>query len=172
MSADALPTPALPPLPEARAWEDVGSNRCARKRPVHWHAPSPLFTAEQMQDYARAALSSHQAATDKESLTVAPVVALGGEKGEAGLMCPGCLGSGEGGLVNNWGHDEQAVCSICKGSGEVGAPASKARMLTREEIAECCGGCRTNSAIETWIERGIARFCVENGIPLPTKGGA
>jgi len=30
---------------------------------------------------ARAALSSHQAATDKESLTVAPV-ALGGEKGE------------------------------------------------------------------------------------------
>ena len=41
------------------------------------------------------------------------------------------------------------------------------RMLTSEELAECCGGCRTNSAIETWMQRAIAKFCEVNGITFP-----
>jgi hypothetical protein len=40
------------------------------------------------------------------------------------------------------------------------------RMLTSEELADCCGGCRTNSAIETWMRRAIERFCKVNGIVL------
>jgi hypothetical protein len=41
------------------------------------------------------------------------------------------------------------------------------RMLTSEELADCCGGCRTNSAIETWMQRAIVRFCKVNSIELP-----
>jgi hypothetical protein len=41
-----------------------------------------------------------------------------------------------------------------------------ARMLSPEELSDCCGGCRTNSAIETWMRRAIERFCAVNGIPL------
>lgn len=41
------------------------------------------------------------------------------------------------------------------------------RMLTSEELADCCGGCRTNSAIETWMQRAIAKFCEVNGITFP-----
>ena len=42
------------------------------------------------------------------------------------------------------------------------------RMLTSAELAECCGGCRTNSAIETWMQRAIVRFCEVNGIARPS----
>jgi hypothetical protein len=44
--------------------------------------------------------------------------------------------------------------------------ARLARMLTTEELAACCGGCRTNSAIETWMRRAITRFCEANSIAL------
>lgn len=44
--------------------------------------------------------------------------------------------------------------------------ARLARMLSPEELADCCGGCRTNSAIETWMRRAITRFCEVNGIAL------
>ena len=48
----------------------------------------------------------------------------------------------------------------------VDAQARPARALTSEELADCCGGCRTNSAIETWMRRAIERFCTVNGIPF------
>lgn len=41
------------------------------------------------------------------------------------------------------------------------------RQLTDEELAACCGGCRSNSAIDTWMRRAIAEFCRVNGIPAP-----
>jgi hypothetical protein len=40
-------------------------------------------------------------------------------------------------------------------------------MLTEQEVSDCCGGCRNNSAITTWIGRAIGRFCEVNGIALP-----
>lgn len=51
---------------------------------------------------------------------------------------------------------------------ETGEPGTTpaARPLTSEELADCCGGCRTNSAIETWMQRAIERFCTVNGIRL------
>jgi len=79
MSADALPTPALPPLPAHDLYVDAFGE--LNPTDGRTFVMGNFYTAEQMQDYARAALSSNQAATDKESLTVAPV-ALGGEKGE------------------------------------------------------------------------------------------
>lgn len=45
-----------------------------------------------------------------------------------------------------------------------------ARPLTTEELADCCGGCRMGSAIETWMQRAIAKFCEVNGIPLGVDG--
>ena len=45
---------------------------------------------------------------------------------------------------------------------------SAARKLTSDELADCCGGCRSNSAIETWMSRAIETFCKVNGIV--TKG--
>lgn len=56
------------------------------------------------------------------------------------------------------------------------APAVKAepvpaRELTGEELAACCGGCRSNSAIETWMRRAIKKFCEVNGIShVPVQG--
>ena len=50
--------------------------------------------------------------------------------------------------------------------GDDGKPA--VRMLTGEELAACCGGCRTNSAIETWMQRAITKFCKVNGIASPS----
>lgn len=51
-------------------------------------------------------------------------------------------------------------------------PVTSARRLTSEELADCCGGCRTNSAIETWMQRAIAKFCEVNGIALTDGVGA
>ena len=76
MSADALPAPALPPLPAHDLYVDAFGE--LNPTDGRTFVMGNFYTAEQMQDYARAALSSNQAATDKESLTVAPV-ALGGE---------------------------------------------------------------------------------------------
>lgn len=59
------------------------------------------------------------------------------------------------------GCDEPEACEI---EGRCLEPA--ARMLTSEELAGCCGGCRTNSAIETWMRRAIIRFCEVNAITL------
>ena len=47
-----LPTPALPPLPKPKYDFDTGGG---------WLASTQGFTAEQMQDYTRAALASHHA---------------------------------------------------------------------------------------------------------------
>lgn len=47
-----------------------------------------------------------------------------------------------------------------------GAQAPAVRELSNDELAACCGGCRTNSAIETWMRRAITKFCEVNQIPL------
>lgn len=46
----------------------------------------------------------------------------------------------------------------------------QARLLSREELAGCCGGCASNSAIETWMRRAIEKFCDVNGITAPAGG--
>lgn len=46
----------------------------------------------------------------------------------------------------------------------------QARLLSREELAGCCGGCASNSAIETWMRRAIEKFCEVNGITAPAGG--
>lgn len=56
-------------------------------------------------------------------------------------------------------------CGSCVHEDEPEA-APTARMLTSDELNACCGGCRTNSAIETWMTRAIAKFCEVNGIAL------
>lgn len=45
----------------------------------------------------------------------------------------------------------------------------QARLLSREELAGCCGGCASNSAIETWMRRAIEKFCEVNGITAQAK---
>jgi transposase len=32
-----------------------------------------------------------------------------------------------------------------------------ARMLTDEELAECCGGCKVTSAAMTWMRRSVSK---------------
>lgn len=59
------------------------------------------------------------------------------------------------------GCDEPEACEI---EGRCLEPA--VRMLSSEELADCCGGCHTSSAIETWMRRAIERFCAVNGITL------
>lgn len=46
--------------------------------------------------------------------------------------------------------------------------------LSSDELADCCGGCASNSAIETWMRRAISKFCEVNGIPASPQdeGGA
>lgn len=53
-----------------------------------------------------------------------------------------------------------------------GATPAGARMLTTEEIADCCNGLmRDNSAIETWIRRAVKKaFAVNAGKRIPADG--
>lgn len=44
-----------PALPEPYAWADATSNRCTRTKRADWTNPEPLFTAEQMREYAAVA---------------------------------------------------------------------------------------------------------------------
>lgn len=97
-----LPTPALLPCPfcgggtteiqeNGKVWSGMKYSEPASVSVRHWcdeikGQPSRLIERVGRDEASaiaawnrRAALSSHQAATDKESLTVAPVVALGGE---------------------------------------------------------------------------------------------
>ena len=54
------------------------------------------------------------------------------------------------------------------------APAAPLRMPTDDELAECCGGCRTTSAANTWMRRAIAKTLELNAgrvIPPATSTG-
>lgn len=55
-------------------------------------------------------------------------------------------------------------------AGHAAARSRSIRPLTSGELADCCGGCRTNSAIETWMRRAIEKFCEVNGIRLDAPG--
>lgn len=66
-------------------------------------------------------------------------------------------------------QDDQAL-TVAYLSGHAAARSRPMRTLTSEELADCCGGCRTNSAIETWMRRAIDKFCEVNGIRLDAYG--
>lgn len=56
------------------------------------------------------------------------------------------------------------------GQQSVPMTGKQASLLSREELAGCCGGCASNSAIETWMRRVIEKFCEVNGITAPAGG--
>ena len=45
-----------------------------------------------------------------------------------------------------------------------------ARMLTDEELAECCGGCKVTSAAMTWMRRSVSKFAEVNGLTIGEQG--
>ena len=44
------------------------------------------------------------------------------------------------------------------------------RMLTDEELAECCGGCKVTSAAMTWMCRSVSKFAEVNGLTIGEQG--
>lgn len=51
------------------------------------------------------------------------------------------------------------------------AQVEPVRMLTEDELHECCGGCTSNAAIKTWMRRAVADFCLVNrGRVIPADG--
>lgn len=46
----------------------------------------------------------------------------------------------------------------------------KVRMLTDEELAECCGRAVPNSAAMTWMRRSIRKFAEKNGLTIGEHG--
>ena len=44
------------------------------------------------------------------------------------------------------------------------------RMLTEEELAECCGGCKVTSAAMTWMCRSVSKFAEVNGLTIGEQG--
>lgn len=44
------------------------------------------------------------------------------------------------------------------------------RMLTDEELAECCGRAVPNSAAMTWMRRSIRKFAEKNGLTIGEHG--
>lgn len=71
----------------------------------------------------------------------------------------------------NWeGFDAGARAILALRPQAVPMTGKQARLLSREELAGCCGGCASNSAIETWMRRAIEKFCEVNGITAPAGG--
>lgn len=60
----------------------------------------------------------------------------------------------------------KTTCPWCENGFTTSLPPTDppARLLSSEELAACCGGCASNSAIETWMRRAIAKFCEVNSI--------
>ncbi len=45
-----------------------------------------------------------------------------------------------------------------------------ARMLTDEELAECCGGCKVTSAAMTWMRRSVSKAAEVWGLTIGEQG--
>ena len=45
-----------------------------------------------------------------------------------------------------------------------------ARMLTDEELAECCGGCKVTSAAMTWMCRSVSKAAEVWGLTIGEQG--
>jgi transposase len=44
------------------------------------------------------------------------------------------------------------------------------RMLTDEELAECCGGCKVTSAAMTWMRRSVSKAAEVWGLTIGEQG--
>ena len=69
-----------------------------------------------------------------------------------------------------WGWGKSAHNPF-KDADRAAAQVEPVRMLTEDELHECCGGCTSNAAIKTWMRYAITWFCKVNaGKRIPADG--
>lgn len=157
-----MTTPALPE-PFAWAWH----NKVTGAKGVYFEDPKPFgitshpdyeWTHLYTEDQARATLQSAQpAAAGVSDAEIARAVRpLYADDAAAEMGLPD--------------DTKTARAILALRPQAVPMTGKQARLLSREELAGCCGGCASNSAIETWMRRAIEKFCEVNGITAPAGG--